>query len=164
MSYFIVIHGSLGSGKSTTAKALAEKLGAMRVQIDDVLSAHKLDLHEDNEASIPAANFIRALDIVLPDAREKLAEGKIVVFDGCFYHREVMDYLLKNLEYPHAVFTLKAPLDVCVERDKHRARTIGEDAARAVYELTAGLDFGHVIDTTQPLEHSLQEIVRYLPS
>jgi len=162
MSYFIVIHGTLGSGKSTISNELAIKLNADRVQIDYVLSEHKLDLHEDNEASIPAANFIKGLDFVLSDVREKLDHEKIVIFDGCFYHKEVMDYLLKNLPYPYFLFTLKAPLEICIERDKNRSVTLGEDAARAVYSLTSGLDFGEIIDTVKPLEESINKILEII--
>ena len=158
MSYFIVIHGPLGSGKSTVAKELASKLNAERVQIDDVLSEHKLDTHDDGEAGIPAANFIKALDFVLPDVRQKLADGKVVIFDGCFYHKKVMHHLLENLDYPYYLFTLKAPLEVCIERDKNRPKSLGEDAARAVYTLTSQLDFGETIDTTKPLQDSANEI------
>lgn len=164
MSYFIVIHGPLGSGKSTIARELAHRLNAERVQIDDILSEHKLDLHEDYEASIPAKNFIKAIDIVLPHVKSLLSERKIVIFDGCFYHKEVMDHLIENLPYPHYLFTLKAPLEVCIERDQHRPKTLGEDAAQAVYSLTSQLDFGAIIDTTQPLEGSLNRILTELPA
>ena len=163
MSYFIVIHGSLGSGKSTIAKELASKLDAVRVQIDDILSEYKLDTHDDFEASIPAANFIKALHFVLPDVKAKLDSGHVVIFDGCFYHKEVMDYLLENIRAPHYLFTLKAPLAVCIERDKNRHKSLGEDAAKAVYELTSQLDFGEIVDTTRPLEESIAKILSYLP-
>lgn len=164
MSYFIVIHGPLGSGKSTIAGELAVRLNAERVQLDDVLSKHGLDSHDNNEASIPAANFIKALDFVLPDVKVSLDQGKIVIFDGCFYHKEVMDYLLVNLQFPHLLFTLKAPLDVCIERDRSRSKSLGEDAAKAVYTLTSRLDFGEIIDTTKPIEHSITEILKQLPT
>lgn len=162
MSYFIVIHGPLDSGKSTIAKELANRLNAERVQIDDVLSKHKLDTHDDGEASIPAVNFIKAIDFVLPDVRQKLANDQVFIFDGCFYHKEVMDYLLENLDYSHHLFTLKAPLEICIERDKHRPKPLGEDAARAVYTLTSRLVFGEVIDTTKPPKDSVSEILAHI--
>ena len=163
MSYLIIIHGSLGSGKSTIAKELASRLGAVRVQIDDVLAEHKLDTHDDYEASIPAANFIQALDFMLPEIRTELNSGHVVILDGCFYHKEVMDYLLANVQSSPYVFTLKAPLDVCIERDRNRLKPIGEDVAREVFALTSQLDFGEIIDTTMPLEESVTKILSYLP-
>ena len=61
MSYYIVIHGTLGTGKSTMANELAVKLDAEQIRLDDVLSEHKLDLHEDGETSISAFTFIKRL-------------------------------------------------------------------------------------------------------
>lgn len=164
MSYLIVIHGSLGSGKSTIAKELADTLGAVRVQIDDVLSEHKLDTHDDREASIPVSKFITALNFTLPNIRTELDNGRIVIFDGCFYHKEAMDYLLKNLNAPYYLFTLKAPLAVCIERDKNRLKPIGEDVAKEVYALTSQLDFGETIDATKPMTESVAKILSYLPT
>ena len=74
-----------------------------------------------------------------------------------------MDYLLDHLAYPHVLFTLKAPLDVCIQRDRNRPKTIGEDVAKAVYELTEGLNFGEIIDTTEPLKDSVEKLLSHLP-
>ena len=43
MSYFIIIRGPLGIGKSTIAKALAEILKAEYIAIDKVLEENGLD-------------------------------------------------------------------------------------------------------------------------
>lgn len=127
MSYFIVIHGPLGSGKSTNAARLASILKAERVSLDDVLKDNHLDNAKENEGCISANNFIKGLNIVIPRARERLENGTIVIFDGCFYHEEVLEHLVHNLSFPHYIFTLKVPLEVCIERDKHRETTLGED-------------------------------------
>lgn len=158
MSYFIVLHGPLGCGKSTIAEHLAKKLDAFSVHLDEVLSANGLDRDIPEDGGIPAVNFIKAIDLALPIAKQNLEQRKIVIFDGCFYHREVMQYLLDNLKYPHRVFTLKAPLEVCIQRDKHRPNSLGEDAARAVYKFVLDMDFGMVIDNNRSLEEVLSEI------
>ncbi|MBI5072069.1 AAA family ATPase [Candidatus Falkowbacteria bacterium] len=163
MSYFVVLHGPLGSGKSTNAEKLARILNAKRFALDEVLSENNLDKLEPNSACIPAANFIKGLEIVIPKARDFLQKGKIVIFDGCFYHYEVLDYLIKNLNFPHYVFTLKAPINVCIDRDKLRPKTLGEDAARAVYTLVSCHNFGIIIDANKSLEETQRAIMSHLP-
>lgn len=163
MSYFIVIHGPLGSGKSTNAATLAITLKAKRVILDDILRDNNLDNATENEGCISADNFIEGLNIVIPKVRKLLENGTIVVFDGCFYHKEVMDHLVQTLSFPHYIFTLKAPLDVCINRDKHREATLGENAARAVHQLVSKHDFGILIDAKKNLQETSEEILSYLP-
>lgn len=62
----------------------------------------------------------------------------------------------------HHIFTLKAPVEVCIERDKNRAETYGEDAARAVHSLVSRFDYGMVIDATQPCDIICQQISAHL--
>ena len=51
----------------------------------------------------------------------------MVIFDGCFYHREQIDNLLAKLkEYRNYAFTLKAPLDVCIQGCGEEKRVYGD--------------------------------------
>lgn len=59
--------------------------------------------------------------------------------------------MIRRLRYPHDVFTLKAPLKVCVERDSKRKNPHGKDAAKAVYKKSTEFDYGKIIDATKPL-------------
>jgi predicted kinase len=131
--------------------------------LDEVLRENNLDNAKENEGCISAENFMQALGIVLPTVKEELKSGRVVVFDGCFYHEKVMDYLKKNLPSEGYIFTLKTSLEMCIERDKHREKTLGEMAARAVYGLVLPHEFGTVIDSSGTLEETHQEILRYLP-
>jgi thymidylate kinase len=163
MPYFIIIHGPLGSGKSTNAEKLAKTLKAERVALDQVLSDNNLDQLEPNSACIPAINFIKALDLIIPSTKQSLENGQIVIFDGCFYHQEVLEHLTQNLNFPHYIFTLKVPIDICIERDRLREKTLGEDAARAVHNLVSGHDFGVLIDADTSLEETHKVILSHLP-
>ena len=163
MTYYVIIRGPLGCGKSTIAHRLAKILNAEYVSIDKVLYEHGLDKIEPAAGCIPAENFIKANEIVLPRVKEKLKSSKIVIFDACFYHKEPIEHLIRNLKYPHYVFTLKAPVEVCIERDRKREKTHGEDAARAVHKLAAKLDYGTVIDISKPLDEAIAEILSHLP-
>lgn len=163
MSYYIIIRGPLGCGKSTIAEKLAKKLNAECIEIDEVLDKHGLDKVPPDAPCIPVENFIKANEIIIPPAKEKLSDGKIVIFDACFYHKEAIEHLIHNLQFPHYVFTLKAPLEVCIERDRQRAKTYGEDSARAVFGLVSRLDYGITIDANRSMDETMTEILSYLP-
>jgi len=164
MVYFIVLSGTLGSGKSTCAKKIAEILDAKIIDLDKVLRENKLDHQASDSACIPVSNFIEGLDLVIPSAKQMLKKNKILIFDGCLYHREVLDYLTKKLPFPHYVFTLKAPLSVCIDRDNQREKTIGEGVAKEVYDLVCANDFGILINTeNKSVSQTVKEIISHLP-
>lgn len=156
-TFFIIIRGPLGCGKSTIAKRLAEDLNAEYIPIDRVLDEHNLT--KDKEAGyISQKSFIKANEIITPKAKRKLQSGVPVIFDGNFYWKSQIDDLIQRLDFPHFVFTLKAPLKVCIERDLQRGKTHGEDAARAVYKKATEFDYGIVVDITKTIGEAVKEI------
>lgn len=163
MSYFIIVRGPLGSGKSTLSEKLAKKLDTKLIAIDEVLKNLDLDEIDEKEGCIPAKNFIKASESVLPEVKEQLQKGKIVIFDACFYHKEVIEHLIQKLTFPHHIFTLKAPLELCIKRDNERNKSYGEGAACAVHSLVSRFDYGNNIDVTGSIEDSLNSILSYLP-
>ncbi|MFC1616387.1 ATP-binding protein [Patescibacteria group bacterium] len=163
MSYFILIRGPLGSGKTTISKKLAESLNAEEIRMDDVLDKHGLDKIDEKEECIPARNFIEANQIILPSVEKHLENEKIVIFDACFYHQEAIDDLIESLDFPHFAFTLKLPLEICIERDSKRDKVYGEGAAWAVHNLVSKFDYGNLIDVSQNLDETIEEILSYLP-
>ncbi len=157
MTYFIIIRGPLGIGKTTIAKKLAKILKAEYVPFDLVLEKYKLD--KASGSGIPAANFIKADNIILPKIK-KILKRKIVIFDGCFYHRKHIQHLIKSLKFPHYVFTLKATVGVCIERDRKRKKTLGKDSAKAVHWLCSKFDYGCVVKTgKKTINNTLKEIL-----
>ena len=165
MGYFIIIRGPLGIGKSTIAEKLSKSLNAKYVSIDKILEEHGLDKVSPEAECIPIENFIKANEFILPEVRKILKKCKIVIFDACFYHKEVIEHIIQNLKgYQHYVFTLKAPLEICIKRDLEREKTHGEEAARAVYKLVSRFDYGIVIDVSnKTIEQTVKEILSYLP-
>jgi predicted kinase len=164
MSYYIIIRGPLGSGKSTISEKLAHILDAKHVHIDEVLEKHGLDKMMPDAPCIPAENFIKANEILLPEVKQLLTNGKIIIFDACFYHKEVIEHLVQNLPYEHYIFTLKVPLELCIQRDSARKKTYGEGAAWAVHSLVSRFDYGTNIDVTGSLEDAIKDIISYLPT
>ncbi len=164
MSYFILIRGPLGVGKTTVSTEIARILDGEHISIDRLLEEHGLDKGDEDEGCIPSKNFLEGNRIIIPDIKTLLDSGKVVILDGCFYHREQIIHLKENLPYHHYVFTLKAPVEVCIERDKGRDRVYGEGAARAVHWLVSRFDEGIVIDTAgKTLKQTVDEINSHLP-
>lgn len=161
MSYYIIIRGPLGCGKSTISERLSKILSAKHISIDRVVD--KLP-KEVEEGFISQNNFFKANELVVPEAKGLLDKGKPVIFDGNFYWKSQIDDLIKRLDYPHYVFTLQAPLEVCIERDMERDKTHGKDAAEAVYEKSTEFFYGTVIDVTKQLDECVRDIVSYLPN
>lgn len=164
MGYFIIMRGPLGSGKTTIAQKLKSRLDAEYISIDLILKNHGLDKVSPKAECIPLENFIKANEIILSAVLEKLKRGKIMIFDACFYHKKALEDLVRKLPFPHYVFTLKAPLNICIERDKKRNKTLGKEAVTAVYKLVSRFDYGMVIDASRGTSDKVvKEIVLHLP-
>ncbi len=163
MSYYIIIRGPLGSGKSTISEKLASTLDAKYFGLDEVLEKNGLDKMPPDAPCISAENFIKANNIILPEAKALLTGGKVVIFDACFYHKEVIEHLIQNLPFEHYVFTLKAPVELCIKRDKERNKHHGEGAAYAVHSLVSRFDYGTSIDVNKSLDDTIQNIMSCLP-
>ncbi|MBU0461039.1 MAG: ATP-binding protein [Nanoarchaeota archaeon] len=163
MSYYIIIRGPLGVGKSTISRKLAQILDGEYISIDAVLAEHDLDKVDENAECIPAENFIKADELILPEVRKSLKKSKIVIFDACFYHKEQIEHLTQRLPFPHYIFTLKAPLKICIERDSKRKKNYGEPAAAAVHSLVSRFDYGTIIDTNnKTVAQTVKEMLSYL--
>lgn len=162
MSYYIIIRGPLGCGKSTVAKKLAEKLNAEYFEIDRILDENNLT-KDTEDGYISQKSFVKANEIAVSKAKNFLEKDKPVVFDGNFYWKSQVDDLIKRLNFPRYIFTLKAPLEICIERDREREKTHGEAAVRAVYKKSTAFDYGISIDVTKSLDEAVDEIISHLP-
>lgn len=164
MDYFIIIRGSLGVGKSTIAKKLSAILHCRHISIDKILEKRGLDKISPEAGCIPLKNYIKADEIIIPQAKRDLEKGRIIVFDACFYNKEHIEHLIKNLEYTYYVFILKASLETCIKRDSKRKRVYGKGAAEAVHMLVSKFDYGIIVDTeNRDANQAVKEILSYLP-
>jgi shikimate kinase len=157
MADIILIRGPLGIGKSTISQGLTKKLKAKYYSMDKILEKNGLDKQDD---SFTPQDFIKANNIILAEVKDNLKKGKSVILDGCFYFKEQIDHLEKNLSKIYA-FNLKAPLEICIKRDSGRKRVYGEQAAREVYELVSKFDYGQDIDTNNKTsDQVIKEILK----
>jgi broad-specificity NMP kinase len=162
MSFYIIIRGPLGCGKSTISERIAKILKAKYFAVDRYLDKHNLT-EDKEEGYISQKSFFKVNEVISKEAKPLLKKGKPIVFDGNFYWKSVLDDLISKIKSPHYVFTLKAPLRVCIERDSKRDKTHGKDAAQAVYKKSTSFTYGTTIDTEgKTPEQTVKEILKHI--
>ncbi len=110
MSYYIIIRGPAGVGKSTVSRLLSEKIGAEAVNFDKIMDDLGMD-YVPGEKWIPLDKFLKADDAMLPKFQDELEKGNRLILDGNFYHMEQIEDITSKLHFPHVVFTLKQILN-----------------------------------------------------
>ena len=143
----IIIRGPLGIGKTTIAKRIADKIKGEYFSIDDVLAEINLDHVDEEEGCIPLKNFLKVNQIIKPKIKSLIDNKISVIVDGNFYHKLQIEDLTRGFEKDSVVFSLVAPLDICIERDAARPNSHGKEAAEAVYNLVSRFNYGQIIDT-----------------
>jgi len=159
MVFYIIIRGPAGSGKTTLAIKLAEIYNGKHINIDKVKKILGL---RHSEAEKLAAN-----EIVISEALHWLEKGKIVIMDEVLYYEKQLDQL-ESLPCQKYIFSLKAPLGECLQRNKKRrvsrGRKTTSNAIKLVYGLVSKIKKGIEIDTyNQSIDDSIKEIRSYLP-
>ena len=154
MSYYVIVRGPLAVGKTTLSDALAKAIGGVVISIDKIADK------EWDGGSVRL--YVNANKVAAKRARTVFAGGSPVVFDGCFYWKTQIEDLEKRLPFPHGVFTLKAPVSVCIERDSGRKVAFGSEAARQVYRKVARFEYGVAIDATRDVPATVQEMRSHL--
>lgn len=164
MPYFVIIRGPAGVGKSTISRELAKMIKAEAVHFDSIMREAGMD-YIPGEKWIPLKKFLEADRMIIPEVKEKLDKGRNIIIDGNFYHRQQIGDLIKGLECPHLVFTLKASLSECIKRDGMRRQgRLGEQATRDVFKLVNDFDYGIIIDTNRKSPSNIvKEIMSCLP-
>ncbi len=159
MAYLVVIRGPLGVGKTTIAHQLAQEISAHYISIDEVLVENGLDR---SSGDFDVQDFIKANNFIIPRIKKKLSANQSVVLDGNFYFLEPIEQLVNEVPVPVHVFTLKAPLNVCILRDSQRDMSYGKEAATAVYDLVKRFDYGEAIDASNSIQNTINAILIYL--
>ncbi|MDZ7746119.1 MAG: AAA family ATPase [Halobacteriales archaeon] len=130
MNTLVAISGVPGTGKTTVAEAIADRIDATVLRTDVV----RKELYDDPEYTETETETV--YDEVLERARKRLATENVVV-DATFRTREVRDAARVVAEETDSVFRLVGvDCDDAVVRERIRERTDDEsDADIEVYEL-----------------------------
>ena len=158
MTNFIIIRGPAGVGKTTIAKAVAQQLNGVHFNVDQVLRETKLEI---KNGDIPVGNFLKAQAVIMPKVKEYLEQGKPVVFDGNFYYQEQIDQLVRELQGRPYIFTLKASLETCWQRNLARKKDkMDRISIEAMHRINTTFEAGKIVDTEGKSEEEvIKEII-----
>ncbi len=156
MVFYAIIRGPLGIGKSTVSERLVRELHAEYISIDGILDEQGLWVSGE------LSEFLAANRVAAERAKPALTRGSSVIFDGNFYWQDQIEDLTRRLDFPHFVFTLQAPLSVCIERDRLRAAPHGSTATREVYAKATAFAYGIGVDANREFETVVRDVLHRL--
>ncbi|HEX3568436.1 MAG TPA: hypothetical protein VHT70_02035 [Candidatus Saccharimonadales bacterium] len=139
---FIFISGSINSGKTTTAKALAGKLGADLIHVDDL------------NDTIPnfnlATDLDKSMDLAIAAINQSLAKGSDVVANYVVRQRDYDRFKDEVNTSDQYIITLAPRLEVAQGRRGDRVLSAWE-VQRIKHHYDTGIaspKFGYVIDNS----------------
>ncbi len=134
----ILMCGLSGAGKSTIARGLARRLGAIHLR-SDALRKHlaDIDLRERGDSSIyTQAMTTKTYDRLLQLAQFLTAEGFTVILDAKYDRLHLRDQVRKGSQVPVKIVHCVADMDTLVQRLEQRALE-KSDIADATADLLA---------------------------
>jgi uncharacterized protein len=165
----VIVGGGPGTGKTTVAHALAERIGAQVISTDNV----RRDLHRTgtisgapgdlNTGLYAAENVATVYEEVLRRAHRLLCGGTSVILDGTWRDarmRKRARRMAAESATPMVEFTCSVPLDQATDRIKARPASTSDatpEIAAALAEHDGAWLGGHRIDTSRPLADSVAE-------
>lgn len=119
---FIMLVGLPGSGKSTLAKSIAEANSFTIISTDSI----RKDLCGDESCQDANQDVFRIAKDMIKDS---LWNGKSVVFDATNLTRKARANILEACPtgITKSAFVVWNPIEKCIENDKNRSRTVGEE-------------------------------------
>lgn len=167
----ILVGGGPGTGKTTLARLLAERIGAHVISTDDV----RAEMVAKGEIAGLAGVFGKGLytdekvdavyDAVLHAAQLSLSSGHSVILDGTWRdarHRDHARSLAVETAAAMIEFSCTATLATAVDRIRSRTETTSQAtpeiaAALAAERLKEPWAQAHPVDMTRPVEESVAE-------
>jgi len=163
-----LIGGNPGTGKSTVARALAEKVGAQVISTDDV----RRELRESgvisgepgvlNEGLYRHNNVRTVYEVALRRASALLGEGRSVIIDGTWRNPQIRAHAHRiAMQTFSALVELRCLVGENMVANRITTRPSGSsevtpEIAAAIAGQQGGWDTAYPVDTTRSLEHSVQ--------
>lgn len=121
--------GLPGSGKSQFAKKYAEEYNAIIHSSDNLREELFGDVNCQDKNDILFNTLHKRI-------KEDLSSGKNVIYDACNIsskRRHAFLKELKNISCLKTAVIIATPFEECIERDKNRDRSVGEDVIKQMY-------------------------------
>jgi len=153
----VFISGSINSGKTTTSKALAKKLGAAFVNVDDL------------NDTIPnfnlATDLDKSMDLAIRTINGYTKQGKDVVANYVVRQKDFDRFKNEVETQPQIVITLAPRLGVA--QSKRGNRELSEwEISRIKHHYDIGIaspKFGHIIDNSDlTLDETVDRIINVI--
>lgn len=165
----ILVGGGPGTGKTTLATSLSEKIGAEVISTDDVRRQLELSGAIAGDVGVldcglyGAANVTMVYDTVLSRARQHLSSGRSVILDATWRdsgQRLRARALATETNSPIVEFTCTTSLAEAAARIGNRTNTSSDATPEIAEALAGGSDRWHgaiPIDNSRPLAQSVIE-------
>ena len=153
----VFISGSINSGKTTTAKALAKRLGAVFVNVDD--------LNDTIRNFNLASDLDKSMDLAIQTINNSTRQGEDVIANYVVRQKD-FDHFENEVEtQPQIVITLAPRLEVA--QSKRGDRELSEwEVSRIKHHYDRGIaspKFGHIIDNSDlTLDETVNSILRII--
>lgn len=138
----VFISGSINSGKTTTSKALAERLGAAFVNVDD--------LNDTITNFNLATDLDKSMDLAIQTINNHSAQGKDVIANYVVREKDWKRCTKEVKTTPKFFITLAPRLEVA--QSQRGDRVLSEwEKSRIKYHYDTGIaspSFGHIIDNS----------------
>ncbi len=153
----VFISGSINSGKTTTARALATRIGAAYINVDD--------LNDDIPNFNLATDLDKSMDAAIAKINQYADEGKDVVANYVVRQEDYSRLEKEVRSQPQFVITLAPRIEVA--QSQRGERVLREwEILRIQYHYDTGVAspiFGHIIDNSDmTLEETVDKILEII--
>lgn len=153
----VFISGSINSGKTTTSKVLAERLGAAFVNVDD--------LNDTISNFNLATDLDKSMDLAIKTVNEITRQGQDVVANYVVRQKDYDRFENEVETQPQIVVTLAPLLEVAQGRRGDRELSEWE-VSRVKHHYDTGIaspEFGHIIDNSEmTIDQTVERIIEII--
>ncbi len=154
---YLLIRGPAGSGKTTISLEIFRRLRRER-NLTSYFSFDRIYLSYF-ASCFNRETMLEASDFMCEMIERQRARTYFGIIDGVF-SRPVYERVRTKLPGNLCTITLKAPLDLCLERNREREgiRKLPDQRVRNIWQQNSQWEIGKVIDSRKPKEEIIEGI------